>query len=396
MKLQSSLQSVEKKRTALTISYFLSFVALGMTTVSLGPALPYLAEQTGTLLAQISALFILHRIGYMAGSFLGGHLYDRTPGTTVMALMLLVVVAGMVAVPFSAVLYLLLIVIFCIGFAEGAVDVGGNILLVWTHKKRLPPLMNALHLAYGVGAFISPLIMGAVIKRTGGISWGYWILAVVILPVALVFLRLPSPRPESKGASDNAASGRWLFPVIITAFLLLCVGVEAAYGSWVYTFSLTKTMATKVTAAYLTSAYWGALTGGRLVFTLLATRLKPRLILLVNLAGCLVSLAILLIFPRSVAVLWIGSVGLGFFMSSIFPGTIILASQRIKLSGRLTGIFMVGASFGAMLLPWVIGQLFEEVGPQVVCIVLLIATGLAALIYTLLLAVRPGVSRRTL
>jgi hypothetical protein len=39
MKLQSSLQSVEKKRTALTISYFLSFVALGMTTVSLGSGL---------------------------------------------------------------------------------------------------------------------------------------------------------------------------------------------------------------------------------------------------------------------------------------------------------------------------------------------------------------------
>ena len=95
-------------------------------------------------------------------------------------------------------------------------------------------------------------------------------------------------------------------------------------------------MATKVTAAYLNSAYWGALTGGRLFFTLLATRLKPKLILLVNLAGCLVSLAILLIFPQSVAVLWIGSVGLGFFMSSIFPSTIILASQQIKLDRKST------------------------------------------------------------
>lgn len=58
-----------------------------------------------------------------------------------------------------------------------------------------------------------------------------------------------------------------------------------------------------------------------LFFTLLATRLKPRLILLVNLAGCLVSLAIMLIFSQSVAVLWSGSIGLGFFMSSIFPST---------------------------------------------------------------------------
>ena len=65
-----------------------------------------------------------------------------------------------------------------------------------------------------------------------------------------------------------------------------------------------------------------------------------------------------------VAVLWIGSIGLGFFMFSIFPGTIILAGQQIKLFGRLTGIFIGGAYSGAMLLPWVILNRPCWIGPN--------------------------------
>jgi FHS family Na+ dependent glucose MFS transporter 1 len=113
--------------------------------------------------------------------------------------------------------------------------------------------------------------------------------------------------------------------------------------------------------------------------------MKPRLILFLNLMGCLASLAVLLIFPYSTAVLWIGSIGLGFSLASIFPSTITLANQQLNLSGRITGIFIVGSSAGAMLLPWAIGQLFEARGPQVVTLLLLAATGLAVLIFAAML-----------
>jgi hypothetical protein len=41
------------------------------------------------------------------------------------------------------------------------------------------------------------------------------------------------------------------------------------------------------------------------------------------------------------------------------------AERRIRITGKITGFFMVGASSGGMALPWLIGQLFEPVGPQV-------------------------------
>ena len=381
------------KRNQLMLSYFLAFVTLGMASASLGPALPYLAENTGSLLSRISILFISNRIGSILGSIVGGHLYDSKPGNIVMGVMLLLIAHGLIFIPIASSLYLLLAVILAGGFARGAVDVGGNILIVWTYEhqqfqQRLPPLMNALHLSYGVGAFLVPLIIALAVQKTGTITWGFWLLTLFVLPNCLWLFRLPSPETRPGAAESSTINGGYLFPSLITAFLFLCIAAEAAFGGWIYTYSLVKGLANRISAAYLTSAYWGGLTVGRLVFTLLAVKLKPRLILLLSLGGSLLSISSLLIWPDSAAATWTGSIGFGFFLASIFPSTITLASRTMKLTGKITGVFLVGASSGAMLLPWLIGQLFEPVGPWVTMVLILASMVLASFIMAAIILVQ--------
>ena len=86
-------------RIALVSTYFLVYIVLGMTTATLGPSLPFLAAYVGTSLRGISSLFIAHRLGYMTGSFGGGRMYDRVSGNRLMFAVLLIMTAGMVAVP---------------------------------------------------------------------------------------------------------------------------------------------------------------------------------------------------------------------------------------------------------------------------------------------------------
>jgi len=52
-------------------------------------------------------------------------------------------------------------------------------------------------------------------------------------------------------------------------------------------------------------------------------------------------------------------------MASIFPMMLSFAERRMSITGRITGWFFVGASAGGMTLPWLIGQLFESVGPRI-------------------------------
>ncbi len=63
---------------------------------------------------------------------------------------------------------------------------------------------------------------------------------------------------------------------------------------------------------------------------------------------------------------------MGISMASVFPVTITLAERRMPITGQTTSWFFVGVGLGSMLMPWLIGQLFEPVGPQVTMYVILV------------------------
>jgi FHS family Na+ dependent glucose MFS transporter 1 len=277
--------------------------------------------------------------------------------------------------------------------AEGGLDLGGNTLLVWVHRRQVGPFMNGLHFFFGVGAFLSPIIIHQAVLRSGDITWGYWILALSALPVAALFMVLPSP-PRLTVASDGSAG-----PVdqrmvaLIAMFFFLFVGAEISYGGWVFTYAVSLDMADESVASYLTAAYWGALTLGRLLAIPLAIRFRPRYLLLGDLAGGLVSMGILLLWPHSLTAAWLATIGMGLAMASIFPTAISLAERRMTITGRVTGWFFVGISAGSMSVPWLIGQLFESVGPQVMTLIILVDLIIALAVFFVMMS--PSISARS-
>jgi MFS family permease len=196
------MRALQADRWPSTIGYFAVFVVLGMETALLGPTLPGLAEQTAAHLGAISYLFTGHSLGYMGGSFFGGRLYDRVPGHLVLVAMLALMAAVLALVPLVPALWLLTVAWMLLGVSGGALDVGGNTLLVWVHGRQVGPFMNALHFFFGVGSFLIPIIVAQAMALSGSITWAYWGLALLVLPVALWVARLPSP------ASPNATNGQ--------------------------------------------------------------------------------------------------------------------------------------------------------------------------------------------
>jgi FHS family Na+ dependent glucose MFS transporter 1 len=372
-----------------------------METSSLGPTLPGLAEQTNTQLDAISLLFTAHSLGYMFGSFFGGRLYDLIPGNALMVGMLLLLAAMLALVPLAPALWMLAAAWLLLGIGGGALDVGGNTLIVWVHGREVGPFMNAMHFFFGVGSFLTPVIVAAVLSQSGGIAAAYWILAVLMLPVALWLSRLPSPIPPpnervlaedsgpdsergSAGVPAQPGAGSGKIVLLIALVLLFYVGAEVAFGGWIYTYAVKLGLGDDTTAAYLTSAFWGALTVGRLVAIPIAMRLRSRTILLADLLGCLASVGLILVWQSSPVAIWLGALGLGFSMASIFPAAITLAERRIPITGAVTGWFLVAASIGAMSVPWLIGQLFDPVGPQIAMIVTLVVLIAALVPYAIL------------
>jgi len=354
-----------------------------------GPALPWLAQHTSSRLDQISIIFAASSLGYMAGSQLGGRAYDHFPGHRIQAIALLLISLGIALVPVLHSLWLLVAIIFVLGILQGALDTGCNILLTWIHGEKVGPFMNGLHFFYGVGAFVAPLIFAWVILASNEIPWAYWIFSILTLPMAAWFWFLPSPPIRSKySTAANRRSFNGLL-LIIVLFFVFHVGLELGFGNWIYTFSTRLNLVSNTSAAYLTSAFWGAFTLARLLGVGISTRFRPRTILAADMTGCLVAFAILLIWPASTLALWVGTIVMGLSIASVFATGMALADQRLSLTGAMTGWILVGSGIGGMVSPWLIGQLFESVSPRITMPVLL-ANNLIAfgLLLVLILPIR--------
>lgn len=373
-----------KAKLLKTVGYYLSFVALGLVSASLGPTLQGLARNTGSRLSQISILFAARSSGYLSGSLIAGRLYDRMPGHPVMVAGLAAMGGMMGLAPLLPQLWLLAAAIFVLGMAEGTLDVGGNALLVWVHQDTVSPFMNGLHFFFGVGAFVSPLVIAGVVPEDGDIVRAYWTLALLQLPAGLWLLRLSSPAAPAVSASASSPRRNGRLVALIVLFFGLYTGAEIAFGGWIYSYAVRLRLSSQAVAAYLTSAFWGSLTIGRLLAVPLAIRFPPHAVLLADCIGCLISIVVLLLGSHSLWATFVGTCGVGLSMASIFPAALSLAQSRMAITGRVTAWFFVGASAGGIVVPWLIGQFFESAGPQATMVILsidmLAATGVLAVL----------------
>ena len=373
---QATSTRAQRRDNANLISagYFAAFISLGLVAASLGPTLNNLAEQTAVGVAQLSLLYPSRSGGYFIGSLLGGRLYDRVAGHMLLAVMLAVMALCMALVPTLGVFWLLSGVLLITGIAEAIVDVGGNAMIGWVHGAKVGPYMNALHFFFGVGALISPIIVGLALRYTDGIAWAYWILAVLLLPPALWIVRFTSPTTPARRAVGEAPAAPLDLVLVGLAvlFMMFVVGAEVSFSGWVATYAVSLNLATRETAAYLTSVFWGALTFGRLLSIPIAMCYRPRTILLADVLGCIAGVAVIVAAPASGAALWIGAAILGLFMASVFPTVLSWAGRHMTMSGTVTSWFLVGASLGAITLPWIIGRLIAAFGPEAAMIAILV------------------------
>jgi FHS family Na+ dependent glucose MFS transporter 1 len=379
---ESQSSAKGSNRITSTISYFAAFVTYGMVISLLGPTIPDLAANTRSSLSEISILFTARSLGHILGALIVGRCYDRIPGHYVLGGSLVVMALMVALMPTIPLLWLLVVILLILGITEGSVDVGGNTMLVWIHRNKVNPFMNALHFLFGLGAFLGPIIVAQAVLMSGDIQLAYWVVAIILVPVIIWVLRLPSPRPVQEETENKLLRGEIVLIILIALFFFLHVGAELSFGDWIYTYTVSQNLANATRAAYLTSAFWGSITLGRLIGIPITTRLRPRSLLIGSLLGALIGVGVILIWSSSIVALWVGTIVTGLSMASLFPSTITFAGRRLSISGRITGWFFIGVGAGSMFFPWLIGQFFERVGPSTMMAIIL--SGLIAALILLL------------
>jgi MFS transporter, FHS family, Na+ dependent glucose transporter 1 len=371
--------------------YYSAFVALGLIMMALGATLTELSQRTNASFGEISYSFMARSLGFFVGSIICGRIYDRVRnGHAVLAGALIVTAMLAAFVPVTPILGAVIGLFLVQGLVGSLINVGGNTMLMWSHRTgNIGALLTGLHFSWGLGSAISPLIVEQMEALTGDINWAYWVLALSVLPAVVGLLRMPSPPHPQASSDDNGAQVNVRLALLVGTFFFFYTGLEATLIGWIHTYTMQTGLGDKSAAYKLNSAFLLVFTFGRLIAIPIAARFRPRTILLFDFSGCFLSITAILMWPSSIVVLWIAACTLGLSMASIFPTMLAFAERRMQLSGKLTGYLFSASSGGSMVLPFLVGQYFVSIGPQMLFYVMTVSLGIDVAILTIMLLLYP-------
>lgn len=369
-----------------TAGYFWALFSLGLVVAAMGPSLPVLAQGTGSTLGAVGLLFTAFRIGYMTGALFGGAATDRLQGNHLVAMAMVLLAGAAAAASAMHILAAVLGLFVVVGLAAGTIEVGANALVLWAHGEGAAPWMNGLHFAFGVGAMISPVLIGYTLVTHQSLTPAFIGITILVLPGVLLLWRAPLPAaPAAQQDSHGVSHG--VTVILVALFLFLYIGVESSMGGWIFSWASAVYHMTPVRAAAATSVFWATLTAGRLLAIPVATRMLPRTMLIQAVAGAAVSVALLELsrFLLSEQLFWVAITAAGLSLSVVVPTTMAFAGRAMRVTGSVSRWFFIGGGAGGMTIPPLMGHLLDGQGPQLIMPVLLAAILVMGVILALLL-----------
>ena len=360
-----------------TSLYLGSFITLGCFSLLLAPSLDTFRSGAHVSTSKIGLLFTTAAIGYLVGSLTAGRILETMPAHRVMGIALLLSAVSLVGISSVHSFALLAFLHVFLGIAGGAADTTGNSAVLWLHKGG--PIMNGLHLCFGIGAIAAPIVVSQSLRLTDTLRAGYIGVAAVLAMIGVVVLRTPSPANPHSESVRGIPRSSWGTLALGVGFFVAYVGVEVGFIGWIFDYGMARGFH-KRTALWLGTAFLVAFTAGRFASIWIARWAKPRVVLLTDAAICVVGLGILVVGRDAPAALWAGTVLFGFGTASMFPTMLSLAEPVLPSTSTVTSGFLAGSAIGSMTIPALIGRILDTRGPNGMPVVVLSGVLICALI----------------
>ncbi|XP_015903730.2 sodium-dependent glucose transporter 1A isoform X1 [Parasteatoda tepidariorum] len=411
-----------------TAVHYYMYAILGLMMSIPGPTLIDLTHSSGTDAYGISFIYVARATGYLVGSLSGGIILDclKTKELAMICSSLFIALGAFV-IPFCRSLPMLLGTFVITGFAIGFSNTGCNASCLRIWGKKSAPVLQGLHLLYGCGAFLAPVLaapflddsLNAPLKELNAtvtpnvtflnitvdkveivatvptITWVYMIAGVLATFVTcffiLIVLFLPPKNASSEKASEseNVRNPGYLFTSIVVA--LACIltglssGIEVSFTQMITTYVVNSSHGlSKSKGSYITSAYWSAFTTARFLSIFLTCKLDIRKILACSLVLSVSAAIVLLTFGNiSVTSLWVGGAMLGVSMAPLFPGVLAWVERYININSRIASVFTLVSCVLEMVVPLTI-SMYLSTYPNVLFVFLTGATSLAAILFVII------------
>lgn len=290
-----------------------------------------------------------------------------------------------------------------LGYSQGILDTSETVWLVELWHENPNPVMQLSQALFGVGTIVAPLIAGPYLtgdidtnstnttlefyeyrvavtpeERRAKLTIPFAVLSAltlvgVVANLLMFFIRRYEPPPKEilEKSRDEDGEETKLFErpgklkIVVIALASLCLGsfvcVEGSFFNFSATFA--QYIPLKVSApdaATIQSVFAVAFTIARGLNFFVAMKLKPSQLLIMHYSIIVLSQICLLFADKSLVVLWIANISIGYGFSAMWSSVLAFTEKYIILNDTVGGVMLAFAGIFGAVIPYLIGWLIES------------------------------------
>lgn len=356
-----------KKENRLLASTLFTFSVSGAASLLMGNLMPFLRGEYGINYLQAGLLLSLPSWGNLVSLLITGYLptYIGRRKTILLTsvwmatafVLLTFGIGGAVVLPAVCVM---------IGVSRGGNSNFSNTMISTLSGSRTAAGYNLLHGAFAFGAVLSPVLLVLCTRSNPG-GWRIMTGGISLLCIAqiLVYARMALPQEQITGSIRSVDltflknRGFW----VGTAILFFYISAEYAIVNWLVTYFKDSGILSSHTAQLMSSLLWIVIFIGRTLGAATASRISRKTLLVTDGMGFL-AFFLLVFFSRSEVPIFLGIMGIGLFMSTIYTTALTLGTESIR--GNDVGIssMVFLGTIGGIITPALVGMVAEKAGIQ--------------------------------
>lgn len=351
------------------------YAVSGIAVLVIGAVLPSVMREASLNYTLAGGMLSMMAIGNLLASFVFPMLvkaWGMRLSITVTSFLVPLSYLLLARLPGPATLFLLML---AAGIGRGSVTIINNT-AVNIISGNSAKALNLLHCCFAIGAFVAPFVTAVLLGA--GFGWR----SAIYLTIALTFSsalsyalmdyqeieagKLPEKSRQTADPADGGTAKDRAFLKNVNFYcigilLFFYLGTENCINGWFVTYLQNTGVMSEAYATSMVSVTWLTIMAGRLVCASLSQKVGKSTITLANTIGGCICFAILLLSSHLVTVT-AALVGLGFFLSGIYPTCIADAGQYTKGSTLGMSLLTAISALGGIVTPQLIGTVADRIG----------------------------------
>jgi len=353
--------------TALLLAIiYISFISLGLPDSLLGSAWPVMSGQMDVSVDYAGIVSMIIAGGTIISSLMSDRLTRKLSAGFVNAVSTLLTAVALFGFGTSTQFWHLCLWSIPYGVGAGAIDAALNNYVALHYSSRH---MSWLHGCWGVGAAISPYIMGFCL--TGGLGWekGYLYVAMIqIVLTAVLFASVPMWKKRTVVAGEKPAKAlslKEIFKIKGVKYVLLAFfgysAMETTAGLWASTYLVMDRGIAEEPAAMFASLYFIGITVGRFATGFIADRIGDKTMIRLGIYVTIAGIAMVMLPVEWLCLAGIVVAGLG--SAPIYPAIIHSTPDNFgaENSQAIVGVQMASAYTGSTFMPPLFGLIADNI-----------------------------------